>query len=185
MTRWYDRETVEAPNFEIETPLGVMLVQPQTDGYSVYAELKEVIKIFGVTYKAQGTYRLDLQAEEWRGGLYPRRAKALDKPNSAGHDYHILQDCYPTKAACKAVDACDEPFKAWAADNFNKLLSGKQLALQRLIERGNHRLDDIIASVEERRKELVLWAIELQETGTLADDKRQMLEDIWGYRWRF
>lgn len=185
MTRWYDREAVQAPTFEIDTPLGVMTVEPQPDGYSVYCELKALITIHRVTYKAQGTYRLDLQAEEWHGGLYPRRAKARAAVNAAGHDYQILDECYPTKAALKAVDAVDDIFKVWAADNFNKLLAGKQVALQKLIERGNHRLDDIIASATERRAELEAWSKLLQETGNLPDDKRQLLEDIFGRPWRF
>jgi hypothetical protein len=185
MTSWYDKPTTEAPIFEIDTPLGVMTIQPQPDGYSVYCELKSLITIHRVTYKAQGSYRLDLHDEEWRGGLYPRRAKALDKPNHAGQNFQILQDCYPTKAALKAVDAVDDVFKAWAADNFNKLLQGKQAALQKLIERGHHRLDDVIEGVNKRRAELEVLAKILQQTGNLPDDKRQLLEDVWGYHWRF
>jgi hypothetical protein len=185
VTSWYDKPTTEAPIFEIDTPLGVMTIQPQTDGYSVYCELKSLITIHRVLYKAQGTYQLDLQAEEWHGGLYPRRAKALTTRNSAGHDFKILDDCFPTKAACKVVDAVDDIFKTWAADNFNKLLQGKQAALQKLIERGNHRLDDIVASVTQRRGELELWSKLLQETGTLPDAQRQILEDIFGRSWRF
>lgn len=185
MTRWYDRATVEAPVFEVDTPLGVMTIQPQTDGYSVYCELKALITIHRVTYKAQGTYRLDLQAEEWRGGLYPRRAKALDKPSPAGHDFQILDDCYPTKAALKAVDVVDDVFKAWAADNFNKLIQGKQAALQKLLERALHRLDDIVEGVNQRRAEVANWQKTLQDTGSLPDDVRYVLEDIWSHRWRF
>lgn len=185
MTRWYDRETVEAPVIEIDTPLGVMTIQPQTDGYSVYCQLKELITINRVLYKAQGMYQLDLQAEEWHGGLYPRRATALASRNSAGHDFKILDDCFPTKAACKAVDVVDDIFKAWAADNFNKLIQGKQVALQKLIERGHHRLDDIIQDVKQRRVELEVWSKLLQETGTLPDAQRQILEDIFGRSWRF
>jgi hypothetical protein len=185
MTSWYDKPTTEAPIFEIDTPLGVMTIRPQADGYSVYCELKTLITIHRVTYKAQGTYQLDTHAEEWRGGLYPRRAKALPVTNAAGQDFKILDDCFPTKAACKAVDVVDDVFKAWAENNFNKLIQGKQAALQQLIERGNHRLDDIIASVNQRREELEVLAKTLQQSGNLPDVSRQMLEDVWGRHWRF
>jgi len=170
------------PRGEIQTPFGALRITVE-GGYTTVAELADFVTINRMLCKVTINSSLNTRHEDWMHRVYVQRVTVADPP-SAYKPYTITGDATPN-ANRKVRHGILPLLEAWLEEHSAILEEGKQAADRALILKAHHRLDAIVEAVEKRRAELDDISRYLTERGTLSDDHRRLLNDLWSHHWRF
>ena len=156
---------------KLSTDLGEMELTIYPDvTFEVYGEM--VASINRVDYSIHVYATLDLRFEDWRIRMDLRRAVDRSK--------NFTQNAYS-----KAYENVIPKVREWLDNHPNELFAGHSTAIMSQVERANHKLDNIMEQVSERREMLEKMKVLLESGGRPSDKEIELLNQLWGNEWRF
>ena len=161
---WFNRPVTPLKQYTVPTDLGDMTltVYPAVS-FDIYGEIKTVIN--RIAYTVHVYADLDLRNELWR--------------------VYFKTTPYATKKANEKVWTLKPLVMEWLDNHPYELFAGHSTALASQLERANHKLDDILEQVTERRAMIKQMQTVVAQGGTPQEKDIELLMDLYSNRWRF
>lgn len=150
--------------YNVPTNLGEMTltVHPAVS-FDVYGEIKTVINRIAYTIHVYAD--LDLRHETWR--------------------IYFKSTPYATKKANEKIWDLKPLVNEWLDSHPYDLFAGHSTALASQLERANHKLDNIVEQVTERREMIQQMQAVVAQGGMPKEKDIELLMDLYSSRWRF
>ncbi len=176
---WYDRDLKSKPSAEIETPWGKGKIEVEGD-YQLRFDLCELVTIHRIQYEVRAYLHIRLSTEDYELRDISRRVARI-KEN--GERVYCGD---PTEKARKLIyDTIKPVLAAWADENGKLMLQGYTLKYENSITQARHKLDKLTEEIKQRYAYLDLVEAELKANGSISQEDKDRLGDLWGNSWRF